>query len=72
MITISAIARCSQGGEQLADFAHADPDMGISFDRRIRRADDPDQKRLPAGKAKVLRHLERKSAGAAQDGERRT
>ncbi len=59
-----------QGGEQLADLAHPDPDVRIGFDRRIGRPDDADQKRLPAGAARLARDLERKRAGAAEDGQR--
>ena len=61
----------SQRGEQLADLANADPDVRVSFDRRIRRADDADAKRRPAGAAHLPCDLERERAGAAKDGERR-
>ena len=59
-----------QRGEQLADLAHADPDVRIGFDRRIGRADHPDQKRLAAGAAGFAGDLERKGARPAQDGQR--
>src|SRR6202042_3740192 len=59
-----------QGGEQLADLPHADPDVRIGFNRRIGRADDSDQERLSAGATGLARDLERKSARAAQDRQR--
>ena len=60
-----------QCGEELADFAHPHPDMGVGLDRRIGRADDADEKRLPAGAASLAGDLERKGAPAAQDRQRR-
>jgi hypothetical protein len=41
-----------------------DPDVRIGFNRRIGRADDSDQKRLPAGAASLAGDLEGKSARA--------
>jgi hypothetical protein len=39
--------------------------MRIGFDRRIRRADNSNQKWIPAGAARLARDLEGKGAGAA-------
>ena len=44
--------------------------MRIGLDRRIGRADNSDQKRLPAGSARLAGDLERKRARAAQDRQR--
>ena len=55
-----------QRGEKLADFTHPHPHMRISLDRRIGRADNPDEKRLPSGAAGFAGDLERKGAPAAR------
>ena len=60
-----------QRGEELADFTHPHPHMGVSLDRRIGRADDPDEKRLSAGAASLAGDLEREGAPACEDGQRR-
>ena len=60
-----------QGREQLADFAHAHPDVRVGFDRRIGRAHNADEKRLPASAARLCGDLERKRARAAEDRQRR-
>ena len=57
-------------GEQFADLAHPHPDMRVGLDGGIGGADDADQEGLAPGPAGVGRDLERKGAGAAQDGER--
>jgi hypothetical protein len=45
--------------------------VGVSLDRRIGRADDPDEKRLPAGAAGFAGDLQREGAPACEDGQRR-
>ena len=45
--------------------------MGVSLDRRIGRADDSDEKRLPSGAASLAGDLEREGAPACEDGQRR-
>ena len=59
-----------QGGKELADFAHAHPDMGVGFDARIGRADDADKKGLAAGAPRLAGDLERKGAPAAENSQR--
>ena len=51
-----------QRGEQLADLAHAHPDMRKGLDRRVGRADDADQERLAPGPARLGGDLERERA----------
>ena len=60
-----------QRGEQLADLAEPNPGVRIGRDGGVRDAGHADHQRLAAGPAGVGCDLERKRAGAAQDGERR-
>jgi hypothetical protein len=58
-------------GEELADFTHPHPHVGVSLDRRIGRADDPDEKRVPSGASSLAGDLKRKGPPAGEDRQRR-